>query len=86
MLSAPHIKEARPHDDHTVTLVFENGERRLLDMKPYLQTQVFSPLKDLSLFRRVRVVFGSLEWPGERDMGYDSLYVESVPLEESRTD
>ncbi len=83
MRRIPHIRDARPHDDYTVTLTFENGEQRLLDMKPYLQTQVFSPLRDLSLFRRVRVVFGSLEWPGERDMGYDSLYVESVPLVES---
>ncbi len=80
MLRTPFIQVAHPHDDYTVTLTFENGERRLLDMSPYLQTQVFSPLRDLTLFRRVRVVHGSLEWPGERDMGYDSLYAESVPL------
>ena len=30
--------------------------------------------------RQVRVVYGSLEWPGERDLAYDMLYAESTPL------
>ncbi len=80
MRSAPHIQHAKPHDDHTLTLGFENGEIRRLDFKPYLQTPVFAPLADLALFREVQVVYGSLEWPGERDLAYDSLYAESVPL------
>ena len=82
MHSAPHIERAEPHDDHTLTLTFENEERRRLDFKPYLQTPVFAPLSDLDLFRQVRIVHGSLEWPGERDLAYDSLYAESVPLAE----
>lgn len=82
MRSAPHIVHATPHDDHTLTLSFENGERRSLDFKPYLGTPVFAPLADLDLFRKVRIVYGSLEWPGERDLAYDSLYAESVPLTE----
>ncbi len=83
MRSSPYIERADPHDDHTLTLSFENGERRAFDFKPYLETPVFAPLADLSLFRQVRIVYGSLEWPGERDLAYDSLYAESVPLPES---
>ncbi len=81
MPSAPHIREAEPHDDHTLT--FENREERWFDMQPYLRTPVFAPLASLDLFRQVEVVRGSLEWPGERDLAYDSLYAESVPLEEN---
>ena len=83
MHSAPHIAHAEPHDNYTITLTFENGERRLLDFKFYLQTPVFAPLADTDLFRQVSIVYGSLEWPGERDLAYDSLYAESVPLTES---
>jgi hypothetical protein len=27
------------------------------------------------------VVFGSVEWPGEVDLSYDTLYLESEPIE-----
>ncbi len=83
MRSAPYIEHAKPHENHTITLTFENGERRLFDFKPYLQTPVFAPLIDPVLFKQVRIVYGSLEWPGERDLAYDLLYAESEPLPES---
>ena len=82
----PHITRAEPYGDHTIAITFENGELRLFDFKPYLDTPVFAPLVDLDLFQQVRIVHGSLEWPGERDLAYDSLYAESVPLAESISD
>ena len=80
MPSTPKITHAAPRDNHTLTLTFSNGEQRLFDLKPHLGTPVFTALRDLALFRRVRVVYGSLEWPGERDLAYDMLYAESTPL------
>ncbi len=80
MPSTPKITHAAPHDNHTLTLTFSNGEQRLFDLKPHLDTPVFTALRDLDLFRQVRVVYGSLEWPGERDLAYDMLYAESTPL------
>lgn len=79
-LSQPFVSAADPHEDHTLILTFVNGEKRLFDLKPYLATEVFGPLKDPELFRQVRVVHGSLEWPGERDLAYDMLYATSVPV------
>ena len=82
-LSHPYVAHAEPHDDHTITLTFANGEVRRFDMRPYLDSQVFSPLRDLDLFRCVEVRHGSLEWPGERDLAYDMLYVVSTPVGEA---
>lgn len=79
-LDAPMLVAVDPHRDYTLTLTFENGERRRMDMRPYLDSEVFGPLKDLSLFAAVRVAFGSLEWPGERDLGYDMVYAVSEPV------
>lgn len=79
---APFVVAAEPHDDHTLTLTFEGGEQRLFDLKPHLDTEVFGPLRDLDRFAQVEVVYGSLEWPGERDLAHDMLYAESVPLAE----
>jgi hypothetical protein len=77
---APFVVAAEPHDDYTLTLTFESGEKRLFDMRPRLDTEVFRPLKNLDIFYRVKVVYGSLEWPGERDLAYDMLYAKSQPM------
>ena len=52
-------------------------------MTPYLQRGVFVKLQNRSLFQAARVVAGSVEWPGELDLSYDTLYLESQPLVES---
>jgi len=69
-------------DDYRLELVFENGERRIFDVKPYLERGVFKRLQNRATFQGVRVVAGSVEWPGEIDLSYDTLYLESQPAAE----
>jgi len=76
----PQVKQVHPLEDYWLEVVFENGEQRLFNMKPYLQQGVFVRLQDRAVFRAVRVVAGSVEWPGELDMSYDTLYLESQPM------
>ncbi len=76
----PQVKQVHPLEDYRLEVVFENGEQRLFNMKPYLQKGVFVRLQNRAAFRAVRVVAGSVEWPGELDMSYDTLYLESQPL------
>jgi hypothetical protein len=59
--------------------LFENGESRRFDVKPYLGRGIFVRLRDLALFRGVRVIAGSIEWPGGLDLSYDTLYVDGQP-------
>ena len=72
----PHVKAVRPLDGYELEISFQNGESRRFDVKPYLGRGVFVRLCDLAVFRRVRVVAGSIEWPGGLDLSYDTLYVE----------
>lgn len=76
----PYVVRAYPLDDYRLDLVFENGERRIFDVKPYFQRGIFSQLQNKATFQAVRVVAGSVEWPGELDLSYDSLYIESQPM------
>ena len=76
----PYVKHVRPLDDFRLEVTFENGERRLFDVKPYLQRGVFVRLQNRALFQAARVVAGSVEWPGELDLSYDTLYLESQPI------
>ena len=76
----PYVKDVRPLADYHLELAFENGERRLFDVKPYLQRGVFIRLQNVTIFKAARVVAGSVEWPGGLDLSYDTLYLESQPV------
>ena len=76
----PHVKSVHPLDDYELEVSFENGEFRRFDVKPYLGRGIFMRLRDLALFRGVRVIAGSIEWPGGLDLSYDTLYVDGQPI------
>jgi len=77
----PYVKNVKIVDDHQLALEFENGERRIFDMTPYLNRGIFFRLQNRVLFQAARVVAGSVEWPGGLDLSYDTLYLESQPAE-----
>lgn len=79
----PYVQDVRPLEDYRLELVFQNGERRIFDAKPYLQRGVLRRLQNRAVFQGARVVAGSVEWPGEIDLSYDTLYLESQPRKES---
>ena len=76
----PHVKGARALDDYELEVSFENGESRRFDVKPYLDRGIFVRLRNLALFQAVRVVAGSVEWPGGLDLSYETLYVAGRPI------
>ncbi|HEX9389637.1 MAG TPA: DUF2442 domain-containing protein [Anaerolineales bacterium] len=75
----PYVKSVKPQDDYRLLLTFENGEKRIFDLKSYLDKPVFTRLKNIAQFKTARVVSGSVEWQGEVDLSYDTLYLESKP-------
>ena len=75
----PYVSSVRPIDDYRLEVSFENGERRIFDVKPYLDRGLFVRLQNRALFRAARVVAGSVEWPGGLDLSYDTLYLEGQP-------
>lgn len=83
-----------PNDDFTLTISFDNGERRLYDVSPLLQPKtVFAPFMELENFRRVYVddtncvawdidpnVDSSVVWSNKVDLSADTCYLDSVPI------
>ncbi len=66
--------------DHTLMLEFENREKRIFDMRPYLDTGKFSELRDPLLFRSVAVKYDSIEWPNRLDLDPEFLYEKSIAV------
>ena len=78
----PHIIRLAPQVDYHLLLEFDNGEKRLFDLTPWLDKGVSRALRDSPEFAQARVVDGSVEWPGEIDMSYDTLYLRSMAVKQ----
>ncbi len=79
----PSVKNVTPGEDYLLSIVFDNGERGTLDMKPYLDFGVFQRLKELNAFNRVRVSFDTIEWDSGIDLDPEFVYNKSErPVEQ----
>ena len=56
------VIDVEPLNDYKLLLTFENGEKRIFDVSPYLDKGIFQELKNEEKFRTVRVSFDSIEW------------------------
>lgn len=79
--SNPKVVAVEPEPTPSLVLAFANGERRRCDVSPYLDKGIFRELRDPAYFRRVRAVSGYVTRPHDQDFSWDTLYLESVPLD-----
>lgn len=62
------VIDVEPLSDYKLLLTFENGEKRIFDVKPYLDKGIFQELKNEEKFKTVRVSFDSIEWSNQADL------------------
>lgn len=74
------VKAVTPTGDYKLLLIFENDERKIFDVKPYLGTGIFAELKDAGVFNSVHVNFDSIEWSNGADICPEVLYHDSEPV------
>jgi hypothetical protein len=72
----PTATSVTPLSDYRLLIEFDNGERGVFDVKPYLEGSWFSELRDESVFRSVFVNGVTVEWEGGQDICPDELYHE----------
>ena len=70
----PSVAEVVPNEDFTLTIVFDNGEEGILDMKPYLGFGVFQRIAEYEHFKTVRVSFDTIEWDQGVDLDPEFVY------------
>ena len=77
----PRVAGIHSASDGKLLLRFANGELREFDVRPYIaRGGVFAALADPDRFAAAKVVAGSVEWPGDVDLSYDTLYMRSLPV------
>lgn len=77
-MSRPSAVDVKVLNDYKLLISFDNGEQKVFDVKPYIQGDWFSELKDLDYFKTVHVAGLSIEWEHGQDICPDDLYVNSV--------
>ena len=73
-----------PKESFSLIVSFDDGQTRVLDMKPYLDFGVFKQIKEPEVFNRVRVAFDTIEWDCGVDLDPEFIMKKSVPLRTGR--
>lgn len=68
-----NISEVIPKDNYTLYIRTEDGRTGLFDVKPYLESEAFSPLKDKAAFELVRNGGYFIEWDCGADLSADTI-------------
>jgi len=63
-----------PNEDFALAVTFDNGDKGVLDMKPYLDFGVFQRIRAAADFRRVRVAFDAIEWDSGVDLDPELIH------------
>lgn len=71
------IKNVQTTDNYEIIVEFENGEKRIKDMKLYLDKGVFKTLKNKDFFNDVKIKFGTVCWGEDIELCADSIYEDS---------
>ncbi|MFW6163559.1 MAG: DUF2442 domain-containing protein [Planctomycetota bacterium] len=70
------VRDAEYLGDHELLLTFEDGSSRRVDLEPYLDGEIFEPLRDVTYFctGRVDPELDTIVWENGADFSPDFLY------------
>jgi hypothetical protein len=70
------VRDAEYLGDYELLLTFEDGSSRRVDLEPYLDGEIFEPLRDVTYFRTVRVdpELDTIVWENGADFSPHFLY------------
>ncbi len=75
-----NIAEVIPKENYILYVKAEDGRAGLFDVKRYLDSESFSPLKDETEFRHVRNGKYFIEWECGADLSADTIFARWSPL------
>ena len=78
----PKVKSVLAIDEHNLVVEFDNNEKKRYDISPLLDKEMFSPLKNPSLFKAVQVEEGgyAVSWNENIDISEYELWKHGQPV------
>jgi len=71
-----YVTEVKHLSGYRLLVTFEDAVRKVVDLQPHLEGEIFEPLKDLDYFKTVRVNrdIDTIVWDNDADFSPDFLY------------
>ena len=81
-MKCPRIKSARAIDSHTLLVEFDNCQMKKYDIRPLLNREMFSLLKNQAFFKAVQVDAGgyAVVWNSDIDISEHELWTHGEDL------
>lgn len=76
----PRAIAVTPLENYRLLLTFDNHERKIFDVTPYIHGNWYGELQNPDIFKSVRIAGISVEWPNGQDICPDCLYNDSVSV------
>ncbi len=74
------VKDVDYCGGYVLDLLFNNGERRLVDLCPFLEGEVFGELRDKDKFTQYGLTRVTIEWANGADFAPEFLYEIGTPI------
>ena len=74
----PKVLSVNAIEDYNLIITYDNGEKKLFDVKPYILGDWFGQLKDINIFKTVKPCGDTVEWSDGQDIAPHELYDLSV--------
>lgn len=76
-----HVKKAKYISDYQIWVSFDDGSEGNVDLEKHLTGSMFEPLKEKSLFSKVRFdeELGTITWPNGADLAPEFLKDVMIP-------
>ena len=74
-----NITEIVPKEDYMLYITSDEGRAGLFDVKPYLESEAFAPLKDRREFERIHNGRYFIEWDCGADLSADTVQARWKP-------
>jgi hypothetical protein len=69
-------------DDWTLDLAFNDGAERRFDVKPLLDLEAFTSLRNIDTFKKIHNGGYFVEWDNGADLSADTLYLEGASIKQ----
>ncbi|MDP2903980.1 MAG: DUF2442 domain-containing protein [Methylovulum sp.] len=81
-MNYPKIKSVKTIDEYLLLVEFDNQQKRQYDVTPLLSKDMFAPLKNVALFKSVKVDTGgyAVVWNEDIDISEYELWLHGQPM------
>jgi hypothetical protein len=70
----PAVVKAKYVADYVLSIEFDDGTRKVIDISRWFRGPVFKPLRNKSYFKRFFIDAATIAWPNGADISPEALY------------